>query len=172
MVQEVERINRSVTQLLEFAKPMAVEMKTVALDPLIRHSLKLVSHDLDRKNICSEACINTDRDVIFTDPDRINQVLLNLYMNAVNAMADNGELTINVIDTKAGIEIHVRDTGCGIESKDMDKIFDPYFTTRPKGTGLGLSIVHRIVENLKGEIRVESEPGKGSCFIVCLPQNK
>ncbi len=171
MVQEVERINRSVTQLLEFAKPMAVEIKTVELDPLIRHSLKLVSHDLDRKNIRAQVRIDTRRNVISTDPDRINQVLLNLYMNAVNAMADNGELMVEVKDTQDGraIEIQVRDTGCGIDPKDMDSIFDPYFTTRPKGTGLGLSIVHRIMENLKGEIRVESEPGQGSRFILVLP---
>jgi len=171
MVQEVERINRSVTQLLEFAKPMAVEIKPVALEPLIRHSLKLVSHDLDRKNIGSTVNIHTHRDQISTDPDRVNQVLLNLYMNAVNAMADEGELTVDVGDTQdgRGIEIRVRDTGSGIDVKDMDSIFDPYFTTRPKGTGLGLSIVHRIIENLRGEIRVESEPGQGACFIVALP---
>jgi len=171
MVQEVERINRSVTQLLEFAKPMAVVIKSVEIEPLLHHSLKLVSHDLDKKQIRSRVRLNTCHDTIFTDPDRINQVLLNLYMNAVNAMADHGKLEVAVADTQdnKGIEIRVQDTGCGIEAKDVESIFDPYFTTRPKGTGLGLSIVHRIVENLKGEIRVESEPGKGSCFILVLP---
>jgi two-component system sensor histidine kinase HydH len=175
MVEEVERINRSITQLLEFAKPMAVEEKLVELNPLIRHSLKLVSHDLEKKEIRSEIRFNTRLERIKTDPDRINQVLLNLYMNAVNAMdaLDDGEgrLVVEVADNKEEdrVEIRVTDNGCGIEAKDLEEIFDPYFTTRPEGTGLGLSIVHRIVENLGGEIRVESEAGKGTCFIVRLP---
>ncbi len=172
MVQEVERINRSITQLLEFAKPMAVEEKLVELHPLVRHSLKLVSHDLEKKGITSKIRVETRLAQIKTDPDRINQVLLNLYMNAINAMADQeGKLIVEVTDDSEGnrVEIRVADNGCGIEAKDLEEIFDPYFTTRPDGTGLGLSIVHRIVENLRGEIRVESEPGKGTCFIVSLP---
>ena len=179
MVQEVERINRSITQLLEFAKPMAVEKKNIDIQPLIRHSLKLVAHDLERKNISSTVDIHTRCKTFRSDPDRINQVLLNLYMNAFNAMENNamedkGRLGVEVVDRigSSGIDIRVKDNGCGIDKKNMDDIFDPYFTTRPEGTGLGLSIVYRIVENLQGEIRVESEPGKGSCFIVSLPGNE
>ncbi|WDP85327.1 MAG: PAS domain-containing protein [Desulfobacter sp.] len=169
MVQEVERINRSITQLLEFAKPMIVEIKAVEVESLIRHSLKLVSHDLEKKNITTNLEIKTCCRVMKTDPDRINQVLLNLYMNSLNAMAGPGILTVSVVDVENGVQIRVADTGCGIDPKDMEEIFDPYFTTRPQGTGLGLSIVHRIVENLKGEVRVESQKGKGSCFIIDLP---
>ena len=171
MVQEVERINRSITQLLEFAKPMAVEERLVELNPLIRHSLKLVAHDLEKKAIDSQIRIETRLTQIKTDPDRINQVLLNLYMNAINAMTDQeGKLVVEVTDSREDkVEIRVSDNGCGIEAKDLEEIFDPYFTTRPDGTGLGLSIVHRIVENLRGEIRVESELGIGTCFIVRLP---
>ncbi|WDP93369.1 MAG: PAS domain-containing protein [Desulfobacter sp.] len=177
MVQEVERINRSITQLLEFAKPLAVEIRPVEIEPLIRHSLMLVSHDLEKKNIQAHVEIKTDLELLATDPDRINQVLLNLYMNGVNAMSKGGELWVTLSDRadktgrddKTGVEIEVRDTGCGIDPEDMDRIFDPYFTTRPQGTGLGLSIVHRIIENLKGEIRVDSEPGRGTTFTISLP---
>jgi len=171
MVQEVERINRSITQLLEFAKPMAVEIRAVELAPLIDHSLRLLTHDLEKKSISARVVMDTRRRVFPTDPDRINQVLLNLCMNAVNAMAEQGELKVTVADADGGIEIRVSDDGCGIPPGDLDTIFDPYFTTRPGGTGLGLSIVHRIVENLNGEIRVESEPGQGACFIIRLPGN-
>jgi len=171
MVQEVERINRSVTQLLEFAKPMAVEDKSIKLESLIFHSLKLVRHDLDKKSIKAVTNIRTGKIFFRTDPDRINQILLNLYMNAINAMEDGGKLTVDLLDSAddGGIEIHVTDNGCGIDKKDLDNVFDPYFTTRPQGTGLGLSIVYRIVENLKGEILVESEQGKGTRFIIRLP---
>ena len=75
-------------------------------------------------------------------------------------------------DVKEGIESGWRITACGIQAKDLEKIFDPYFTTRAKGTGLGLSIVHRIVENLNGEIRVESSPSKGTVFFITLPDSE
>ena len=171
MVQEVARMNRSITQLLEFANPMAVEIKQTRIEPLIRHSLKLVSHDLGKKKVRVETDIRTRRETIYTDPERICQVLLNLYMNALNAMDSTGVLEVGVADVQNNLEIRVADNGCGIPAKDLEKIFDPYFTTRAKGTGLGLSIVHRIVENLKGEIRVESRPSKGTVFYITLPNN-
>ena len=171
MVQEVERINRSVTQLLEFAKPMAIEKKQVNIHELITHSLRLVHHDLDQKKIETKVEINTEKPVIQTDPDRMNQVLLNLYINAIEALGNRGKLEIQVKDTveDGRVEIRVRDNGAGIEEASLDLIFDPYFTTRSKGTGLGLSIVHRIIENLNGSIRVESTKGEGTCFIINLP---
>ena len=92
-----------------------------------------------------------------------------MYMNAINAMDENGKLVVEVDDAAQAIEIRVSDNGCGIASEDLEEIFDPYFTTRPDGTGLGLSIVHRIIENLKGEIRVETTKDAGSTFIITLP---
>jgi len=171
MVKEVERINRSVTQLLEFAKPMAIEKRKVDINELITHSLKLVHHDLDQKEIKTKVNIDTKKAVINTDPDRMNQVFLNLYINAIEALDDRGTLEICVKDAKekADIEIRVMDNGAGIDKDSLDLIFDPYFTTRSTGTGLGLSIVHRIIENLGGSLSVESTKGKGTCFIINLP---
>ncbi|MBU0462087.1 MAG: PAS domain-containing protein [Proteobacteria bacterium] len=171
MVKEVERINRSVTQLLEFAKPMIVEKKQVDIKEMITHSLKLVHHDLGKKNIETRVNIDTKKIVIHTDGDRMNQVLLNLYINAIEALDDKGILEIQVQDAVMDeqIEIRVKDNGQGIDEASLDLIFDPYFTTRPRGTGLGLSIVHRIIENLDASIRVESKKGKGTCFIINLP---
>jgi two-component system, NtrC family, sensor histidine kinase HydH len=171
MVQEVERINRSVTQLLEFVKPLAVENRSVRLHELISHSLKLVQHDLDKKSIQAIVNIQTDQATFRTDPDRMNQILLNLYMNAIAAMGEKGRLVVDVLDLPdgGGIQIHVTDNGSGIDKSHLDEVFDPYFTTRPEGTGLGLSIVHRIVENLKGDIRVESDPKTGTRFMIRLP---
>ncbi|NWH04883.1 ATP-binding protein [Desulfobacter latus] len=172
MVREVERMDRSITQLLEFAKPMAVQIKQTRIESFIRHSLKLVSHDLGKKKIHVETDIRTKRETIHTDPERICQVLVNLYMNALNAMDSHGILEVGVADVSDNLEIRVADNGCGIPAKDLEKIFDPYFTTRAKGTGLGLSIAHRIVENLNGDIRVESRPTKGSVFYITLPDNE
>jgi len=171
MVKEVERINRSITQLLEFAKPMSVEKKQVDINRLIAHSLRLVHHDLVQKKIEAKVFIDTEKTMIHTDGDRINQVLLNLYINAIEALGEKGILEIQVQDAveEDQIEIRVKDNGIGIDPDLIDQIFDPYFTTRPTGTGLGLSIIHRIIENLNGHIRVESTKGRGTCFIINLP---
>ncbi|MDZ7666163.1 MAG: ATP-binding protein [Desulfotignum sp.] len=170
MVQEVERINRSVTQLLEFAKPVAVEKKEVEIREMISHSLKLVAHDLERKGIAVHTDIGSARSRFYTDPDRMNQILLNLYMNSLAAMDDGGTLSVTVTDISPGedLEIRVADDGCGMDEQVLSEIFDPYFTTRPDGTGLGLSIVHRLVETLGGDIRVESARDQGTTFYIRL----
>jgi two-component system sensor histidine kinase HydH len=105
------------------------------------------------------------------DPDRINQVLLNLYLNAIEAMAPGGQLQIEVSGSEAnsGLKIRVADTGHGIAGEDLSKIFDPYFTTKSSGTGLGLAIAHNIVEAMGGTIEVNSEAGKGTTFTLTLP---
>lgn len=170
MVNEVDRINRSITQLLEFAKPLAVKKTNINIQHLINHSLKLVEHDLVKKEIAVTVKIETLQTDIFTDKDRLNQVLLNLYMNALNALEPKGNLDILVTDAKKDrLQISVTDDGCGMDRGIQTRIFEPYFTTRNNGTGLGLAIVHRIMENLGGSIHVESEKGKGSCLMLELP---
>ena len=171
MVGEVERINRSITQLLEFAKPMAVNKNEVNIKDLITHSLKLVQTDLDKMSIQTKVDIGTTEEKLFSDSDRINQVLLNLYINAIEAMGNEGVLEVTVLDAKENqfIEIRIQDNGEGIDQDLLDEIFDPYFTTKATGTGLGLSIVYRIIETLKGTISVESKKGHGTCFIIKLP---
>ncbi|HKL00319.1 MAG TPA: ATP-binding protein [Desulfotignum sp.] len=170
MVQEVERINRSITQLLEFAKPMAVEKKQVDIREMIAHSVKLMAQDLDKKSITAQVDIQSARSWFTTDPDRMNQILLNLYMNSLAAMDIGGTLTVTVIDISPGqgLEIRVTDDGCGMDEAVLSDIFDPYFTTRPDGTGLGLSIVHRLVEKLGGQIRVQSVKDEGTTFFIRL----
>ncbi len=171
MVKEVERINRSITQLLEFANPMKIEKSPVDISDLINHSLKLVHHDIVKKRIQTKIDIKLKTPTVYTDGDRINQVLLNLYINAVQAMKESGKLEITVQDKEPYglIEIKIKDSGEGIDKDCLDLIFDPYFTTRPTGTGLGLSIVHTIIENLQGSICVKSTKGKGTCFTINLP---
>ena len=170
MIREVERLNRAVTQLLEFARPVPVVKKRVKLSEIIDHSLKLIAPDVKKKQISVKTRFETGAVWLSTDPDRLNQILLNLYLNALQAMEAMGCLCVTVTDGshRGGIIIEIADTGRGILQEDVDKIFDPYFTTRSDGTGLGLAMVYRAVEALGGDIRVESTPGSGTRFIVEL----
>jgi two-component system sensor histidine kinase HydH len=147
-----------------------VEKKQVGIREVISHSLKLMAHDLEKKSIAVHTDIRSVRSTCYTDPDRMNQILLNLYMNSLAAMDAGGNLTITVVDVSLNrdLEIRVTDDGCGMDEQILSDIFDPYFTTRPDGTGLGLSIVHRLVETLDGEIRVESVKDQGTTFFIRL----
>jgi two-component system sensor histidine kinase HydH len=108
------------------------------------------------------------------DPAQMRQALWNLCLNAVEAMPQGGELRVGVrtITSGAGrtlMEITVEDTGMGITAAELTQVFEPFFTTKPQGTGLGLAIAHRIVEDHGGEMRVQSEPWRGSRFTISLP---
>src|SRR5690606_11006741 len=108
---------------------------------------------------------------ITCDPGKVNQVLLNLLTNALDACEDGGTITLRTRSAADGVEVHVIDTGLGIDPAIRDKVFDPFFTTKPvgKGTGLGLSISYGIVREHGGTIEVESVPGEGTHFTVSLP---
>lgn len=171
MVQEVERLNRVISQLLEFARPLTMEKKPTSLKTLIQHSLKVVASQAREKGITIETEFSEDAKDVSIDPDRINQVLLNLHLNAVEAMENGGLLTVKVDshEESGHIRVTVADSGAGIDSKDLNRIFDPYFTTKQSGTGLGLAIVHKIIESHGGEVKVESEVGKGTTVSILLP---
>ena len=171
MIQEVDRLNRVVGQLLELARPIAVKKQRISLQALLKDALKLIEDRAAAKGISVQTQNNADMDSAWGDPDRINQILLNLYLNAVDSMESGGELKVvlssDAKDSK--IDIKVSDSGCGIRPEHLSKIFDPYFTTKSTGTGLGLAIAHNIVEALGGKITVESQMGIGTTFTVTLP---
>lgn len=171
MIQEVDRLNRVVSQLMEFARPVTVSAKTTSLKSLVADSLKLVERQAQQKQITIDTRNSEDIDLVKIDPDRINQVLLNLYLNAIEAMDSGGRLRIAVSgrSENGGLTIQVSDTGNGIAADDLTKIFDPYFTTKSSGTGLGLAIAHNIVEALGGTIEVNSKAGVGTTFTLTLP---
>jgi len=171
MVQEVERLNRVIGQLLEFARPVTIQKKPTHIQSLIQHSLKVIERDAREKNIIIKVEIHSDLPDVFLDADRMNQVLLNLYLNAIEAMIDGGRLTVEAKPDNEShrLKIMIKDTGKGIDKKDQVHIFDPYYTTKQAGTGLGLAIVRNIIESHNGEIRVESIPGQGTSMIIFLP---
>jgi len=169
MVNEVERLNRVISQLLEYARPMTLDRQKTPLALLIVHALKMIEEQAQAKGIALKADEVADT-ILSVDPDKIKQVLLNLFLNAIAAMENGGTLVVRSAPTgNRFIRILISDTGVGIRKEDMNRVFDPYFTTKPSGTGLGLAIVHKIMEAHHGEISVESEPGKGTTVTLALP---
>jgi two-component system sensor histidine kinase HydH len=171
MIQEVDRLNRVITQLLEFARPPVIQKKRASLQSMIQHSLKMIERQASAKDIQILSHLPSDVKEVDLDPDGINQVLLNLYLNAIEAMDQGGTLSVSlsVDEGSPWVKIKVSDTGTGISKEDLEHVFDPYFTTKQTGTGLGLAIVHKIVEAHRGEVRAESEIGRGTTVTVLLP---
>jgi two-component system sensor histidine kinase HydH len=174
MIQEVERLDRVIGQLLEFARPSTLKIKPVRITDLIQHSLKLIEGDARSKRINIKVDIPPGLPDISVDGDRISQVLLNLYLNGLQAMDGGGTLEVKVSrdDSKKITTITVADNGRGIEAADQERIFDPYFTTKSDGTGLGLAIVHKILEAHGGSIKVRSRIDAGTTVTVTLPDRE
>ena len=155
MIQEVDRLNRVVGQLHEFARPITISKKPINVRTFLENSLKLIERQTSEANIKIQTHLDSEIYEILVDPDRINQVFLNLYLNAIESMKNGGNLNVWLLknEEKNGIEIRVQDTGTGISKDDLTHIFDPYFTTKASGTGLGLAIAHNIIEAHDGEIK-------------------
>ena len=171
MIQEVDRLNRVVSQLLEFARPVNIKPQPTNLNALIEDSVKLIENQASAKGVDIKTRNAIHETEIMVDPDRLNQVLLNVYLNAIESMADGGELKIELSSESEAdaVDIMITDTGCGINPADLSKIFDPYYTTKSSGTGLGLAIAHNIIEAIGGQIQVESQLGLGTFFKITIP---
>jgi hypothetical protein len=211
--KEIERINRIVRELLDFARPSKIEIREVNINKVIESTLSLLSYQKGFKNIETRLDLQNPLAMIKGDESQLSQVMINIILNAVDAMPNGGILKIQTEELVAEepvadrfqrlhsprrrrgdptesdyshmrkpdplssmmtrfsagsrlVRLRVSDTGTGIKKEDLDRIFDPFFTTKApdKGTGLGLSISLRIVETMGGEIKVQSEVGKGTTF--------
>ncbi len=170
MRREVERTTAIVQNLLDFTRPKDPVRKAMDLVKGMEESLALISNKLGLANIEVVRILNPLPE-IQADPAHMKQVCLNLLINACEAMEEGGTLTIRSDHhpDKNTVTMSVRDTGSGIEEKDLARIFDPFFSTKKKGTGLGLSVVNGIVTRHDGKIEIKSVPGKGTEFRVTLP---
>lgn len=165
------RIRGTVAQLLNFSRVADTEIRPVELRSLVDSALALCRYQLDKANIEIKLDMDHAMPPVPLDEMKMGQVLVNLLLNARNAMPDGGRLTIRSLQDAGWCELSVTDTGIGITPEIMPKIFDPFFSTRlsGEGTGLGLSICKNIVEAHGGTIQAESVTGSGSCFLVRIP---
>ena len=176
--QQITRLNRTLHDLLEFARLRDPEIAPCDVHGFIRPMLALVRPDAQKFHITIEERFETDLPHVYADAGQMQQALLNILLNGVQAMAGGGTLTVSTESTQRGgigiVRIKVRDTGVGIARQHLAKIFSPFFTTKHRGTGLGLSITRTIIEKHRGTIAVDSEPGKGTTFTVelaaCTPE--
>jgi signal transduction histidine kinase len=173
--REAMRCGSIVKNLLTFARPKSVEAKVIEIRELVDTILLLTEHQLELANIRFEVHFPSGPFTACGDYAQIQQCLLNLIFNAIDAMPHGGTLTISgEIDESADlISLAVADTGCGIGPEDLPRIFEPFYSTKAdgKGSGLGLPMVYGIIREHHGDVEVESEPGKGSTFRIKLPRN-
>ncbi|MHB1379440.1 MAG: ATP-binding protein [Desulfurivibrionaceae bacterium] len=171
LINEVERLNRSITELLTYARPLPLAVAEIEIEPFIEASLKLIQSDATELGVAVRHEISLAQKLVRLDKDRFNQVLLNLYLNSLQAMEHGGELQVSVQEgTRPGtVEIQVRDTGCGISEDTLERVMDPYFTTKPEGTGLGLAMVYKIIDEHGGTIKITSKQGQGTTVSIVLP---
>ena len=172
METEMRRISEIVKELLDFARPTDPDITKISVAELIKKSLFLLSHQFSLQNIDIVEESDAPDYNILADFKQMQQVLLNILINAAQAMPEGGRLFVRyrrVGETR--LEIEIQDTGCGIPSENLGKIFDPFFSTKleKKGTGLGLSVVYSIVDKHHGSLRVKSQVGQGATFIIQLP---
>jgi two-component system sensor histidine kinase HydH len=171
MIDEVDRLNRAVTELLTIAAPTRLVTARHDVGELVERAVRLVEAEAEALGVAITVEMPNDHIMAEIDADRLTQSLLNLFLNALQAMQEEGGGLTVTLDEKAGmVHLAVSDSGCGMEAATLKSIFDPYYTTKAEGTGLGLAIVHKIVEAHGGTIDVASRPGEGARFDICLPE--
>lgn len=160
-----------VKKLMYFSCEMPSQFKLANLNDIIKDSLNLLKIQLNENKVKLTLELSTRVPMIKLDTIQFSQLLFNLVLNAIAAMPSGGNLKIKTAVRKNLVILKIKDDGIGIEKKDLVKIFQPFFTTKPTGTGLGLSVVHGIIQSHKGTIQVDSDKGKGTEFTITLDQN-
>lgn len=171
IVSETERVRGIVRSLLDFARQSPPSKELLDINGVVREVLKLIHKQAERGNVVVDEQLGDPLPPVLGDRNQLAQVLVNLSLNAIEAMPDGGRLSVSTGARNGRVVIVVRDTGCGIKAENLDRVFDPFFTTKPpgEGTGLGLSVSYGTVEQHGGELTVESREGEGTAMTVALP---
>ena len=172
VLSSVERCGRITKRLLSFARHMDMRIEPVKLDSVIHDVLGFLDKEAEYRSIAVSVEIPDDMPQLESDRGKLQQIFLNVINNAFAAMSNGGHLAITAgREHKNFVSVTITDNGCGIPEEDLDRVFEPFFSTKTKqgGTGLGLSITYGLIQDIGGRISVESEEGKGTSFIITLP---
>ena len=170
--KSIKRARKITHQLLGHVKKQESQFCEVNLKELLCETLGLLKKELEQKNITVTRKIYDEKNILWSDPYQIRQILMNLLNNAIHAVEQNGSIILSMCEVNDNIIFEIKDNGFGIPKENLGKIFDQFFTTKSfdEGTGLGLFVVHKLLTNLKGEIEVKSILSKGTSFIIKLPR--
>jgi len=166
---EINRLDYIVTQFLQAIRPAPLQIKLATLNDVVQKTLELLRPELDNRGITIKTRLTRDLPATPIDPTQTQQALLNLIKNAMQAMTKGGTLTLQTGESPEAVWVSVADTGGGIPQEQLNRIFEPFYTTKKKGSGLGLMIVQRIVRAHNGRIELESHVGRGTTFRLWLP---
>ncbi len=169
ITSECERLNGLLTNFLNFARPRPPRLQAVELEPVLENVLGLAGHGVRGKAVSLAKTIEPGLAPVECDPEQLEQVLLNLMINAIEASPDGGTVTLSAAAEDGGIAIGVVDHGHGVAPAHIDRLFDPFFTTKEHGTGLGLPVAHQIVRQMGGSLLARANAGPGMTFSVVLP---
>ena len=166
---EINRLDYIVTQFLQAIRPAPPQLKLVSLNDVVKKTLELLQPEIENRGVTVNTKLARDLTATPADATQLQQVLVNLVKNAAQAMTTGGTLTLQTGETAEGVWVSVTDTGGGIPQEQINRIFEPFYTTKKKGSGLGLMIVQRIVRAHNGRIELESNVGRGTTFRIWLP---
>ena len=182
IIKEAKMANAIVVEVLEFVRPIQLQVERALLDEILKDSITLAEGKMRRGAVSIDTTIDTDVPELLADPHQLRQLFSNLLANAFEALGGEGHVDIRVAmlpgddDANGGVDpqppqvvVEVRDSGPGMGPDDLERIFSPFFTTKPQGTGLGLAIVRKVVDAHEGHIDAVSAPGRGATFRVTLP---
>jgi PAS domain S-box-containing protein len=166
---EIGRLNRLLTEFLDLARPRGIAREPVHLGSLVEEVLALESDTLTSSGVSLERDLDADGCVAIGDREKLKQVVINLVVNAIEAMKEGGTLSARAACEGGKVVLTLEDTGVGIEAAHMHEVFEPFFTTKEAGTGLGLSIVRKIIDQHDGDVHIESHRGKGTRVTLTIP---
>ncbi|MEN8200475.1 MAG: ATP-binding protein [Thermodesulfobacteriota bacterium] len=169
LVQEVERLNRSISELLDYARPQKLQKEAVDLRELLDKASSLIRIDAEAAGVKLSVDLSKELPLVQADEDKLKQVFLNLFLNSIQAMENGGTLSVSTKLIEGRVRVLISDTGCGIAPEDLARVFDPYFTTKPEGTGLGMAMSAKIIEEHGGQIILDSHQGQGTLVTVEIP---
>ena len=169
MDSEFQRIEQIIDEFLILAKPTKAEFKYYKISDILDEVIELLNAQANMKSIIINKAYSTDHSPIYCENNQLKQVFINLIKNAMDAIIEDGEITIAIEERAEDVVIQIIDNGKGISQQELEKLGSPFFTTKKNGTGLGLTICNRIIEKHKGSLKIESNQGDGTVMTIRLP---
>ncbi len=171
IVRESQRCKIIIQEMLEFARDRKPQKRHADINRIIEKSLTILENEMRLRHIQLKKSLSEEMKTTLLDENQLEQVFVNLLLNAIQAINENGAITVrtHMGPRQESLVVEIADTGCGIARENLDKIFEPFFSTKKEGSGLGLAVSYGIIQNHQGRIEVESQEGKSACFRITLP---